>query len=226
MPPAYPLFAALVAAVALWLAYRLVRATRDRARNRGAYFSALKPLFDGGELRLQPTGFPRMTGRRAGLAFDLQALPDTLTFRKLPALWVMISLPEAQPVAATLDVMARPSGQEPFTRFSTLPHSLPKPAFLPEGLAIRTDDAARVPPESLLAAHADLFDDDRVKELLISPKGLRIVILAEEADRGRFLIFRDAEMGMAPLPPVRVAPLLDRLAALRADLAALPERSS
>jgi hypothetical protein len=161
-----------------------------------------------------------MTGRRGDLAFDLQALPDSLTFRKLPALWVMVSLPGALPVRATIDLMARPSGQEPFTRFPDLAQSLPRPGFLPEGVAVRTDDAAGVPPLSLLAGHADLFADPKVKELVISPKGLRIVILSEEADRGRYLIFRDAEMGMAPLSPSRIAPLLDRLAALRDDLVA------
>jgi hypothetical protein len=218
MPPAYPLLGTLAAILALWLAYRLARATRDRTRARATYFSALKPLFDGGETRLQPDGFPRMTGRRGGLAFDLQAIPDTLTFRKLPALWVMVSLPESLPVPATLDLLARPSGNEPFTHFATLPHSLPRPPFLPEGIAARSDNAAAVPPQALLAAHADLFADPAVKELLISPKGLRIVFLAEEADRSRFLIFRDAEMGRTPLPASRVAPLLDRLAALRDDL--------
>jgi len=58
---------------------------------------------------------------------------------------------------------------------------------------------------------------------VISPKGLRIVILAEEADRGRYLIFREAEMGMEPLPPARLAPLLDRIARLREDILALPK---
>jgi hypothetical protein len=218
MPAAYPLIAALAAALALWLAFKLARATRDRARARAAYFSALRPLFDGGETRLQPDGFPRMTGRRGGLAFDLQAVPDTLTFRKLPALWVMVSLPEPMPVQATLDLLARPSGNEPFTHFTSLPHSLPRPAFLPDGIAARSDNGAAVPPEALLARHADVFADPAVKELLISPKGLRIVFLAEEADRSRFLIFRDAEMGRTPLPAARVAPLLDRLVALRDDL--------
>lgn len=213
-----PLIAAAAAALAVWLAFRLVRAARDRRAARAGYFEALKPLFDGGETRLQPTGFPRMSGRRGGLTFDLQALPDSLTFRKLPALWVMVSLPAPMPVAATLDIMSRPSGQEPFTHFTTLPQMLPTPDCLPASLAVRSDDAGGVPPESLLAAHAGLFADANVKELLISPKGLRVVILAEEADRGRFLIFRDAEMGMSPLSPARVAPLLDRLAALRADL--------
>lgn len=213
-----PLIAAAAAALAVWLAFRLVRAARDRKLARAGNFEALKPLFEGGETRLQPTGFPRMTGRRGGLSFDLQAVPDSLTFRKLPALWVMVSLPAPMPVAATLDILSRPSGQEPFTHFATLPQMLPTPVFLPASLAVRSDDSGGVPSQALLAAHAGLFADPNVKELLISPKGLRIVILAEEADRGRFLIFRDAEMGMSPLSPARVAPLLDRLAALRADL--------
>lgn len=220
MSPLIPLGLAL-AAVCVWLALRLIRETRARTAARAAFFDAVKPLFDGGETRVQPTGFPRMTGRRAGLSFDLQAIPDTLTFRKLPALWVMLTLPEPLPLEATLHLMARPSGNEPFTRFGTLPQSLPAPPFLPKDVAIRSDDATRVPPDVLLARHADLFADPRVKELVLSPTGLRIVILAEEADRGRYLIFREAEMGGVPLSPTRLEPLLDRLARLREDVLSL-----
>ena len=222
MSPLVPLGIAL-AALGLWLALRLIRETRARAASRAGYFDAVKPLFENGETRLQPTGFPRMTGRRKGLAFDLQAVPDTLTFRKLPALWVLVTLPEPLPLDATLDLMARPSGNEPFTRFSDLPQSLPTPSDLPKDIAIRSDDATRIPPHDLLARHADLFTDPRVKELVLSPKGLRIVILAEEADRSHYLIFREAEMGRTPLPPARLEPLLDRLAALRQDVLALKD---
>ena len=222
MSPLIPLGLAL-AALGLWLALRLIRETRARNASRAGYFGAVKPLFDGGETRLQPTGFPRMTGRRDGLAFDLQAIPDTLTFRKLPALWVLVTLPEALPVQATLDLLARPSGNEPFTRFATLPQSLPTPPDLPKEIAIRSDDATGIPPPDLLARHADLFGDPRVKELVLSPKGLRIVILAEEADRSRYLIFREAEMGRTPLASARLQPLLDRLAAIRKDVLALKD---
>ncbi|MFN4203281.1 MAG: hypothetical protein ACK4GM_09515 [Tabrizicola sp.] len=212
-----------LAALGLWLALRLIREAKLRAVSRAGYFDAVKTLFDGCETRLQPTGFPRMTGRRGGLAFDLQAIPDTLTFRKLPALWVLVTLPQPLPLECMLDLLARPSGNEPFTRFATLSQSLPTPPDLPREVAIRCDDATRVPPPDLIARHAVLFTDPRVKELVLSPKGLRIVILAEEADRGRYLIFREAEMGRAPLPPTRLAPLLDRLAAIREDVLALKD---
>ena len=51
------------------------------------------------------------------------------------------------------------------------------------------------------------------------------MILAEEADRGRYLIFREAEMGRTPLPPARLEPLLDRLAAIRKDVLALKDQA-
>lgn len=222
MSPLVPLALAL-AALGVWLGFRLIRDSRSRIQTRASYFSEVKPLFDGGETRIQPTGFPRMTGRRAGLAFDLQVIPDTLTFRKLPALWVLVTLPEALPLEATLDLMARPSGNEPFTRFATLPQSLPTPPNLPREVAIRSDDTTRIAASGLIARHADLFTDPNVKELVLSPKGLRVVILAEEADRGRFLIFREAEMGRSPLPPSRLEPLLDRLASLRKEVLALKD---
>ncbi len=224
MSPLVPL-ALACAALGLWLAVRLVSESRARTLSRASYFDAVKPLFDGGEARVQPTGFPRMTGRRNGLAFDLQAIPDTLTFRKVPALWVLVTLPEPLPLEATLDLMARPSGNEPFTRFADLAQSLPTPPDLPKDIAIRSDDASRIPPPDLIAAHAAIFDDPRVKELVLSPKGLRLVILAEEADRGRYLIFREAEMGRTPLPPARLEPLLDRLAAIRKDVLALKDQA-
>lgn len=218
MTALFPL-ALVCAALGLWLAFRLVRMTQARRVARAGYLDQVKPLFDGGETRLQPTGFPRMTGRRGGLAFDLQVIPDTLTFRKLPALWLLVTLPEPTRLTATIDLMARPSGNEPFTRFAALPVSLPTPDDLPRDLAIRADHTQALPPEDVVRRHAaDLFADPRIKELVLSPKGLRIVLLAEEADRSRYLIFREAEMGMTPLAPARLAPLLDRLAALRDDL--------
>lgn len=212
------LLAAALAATVLWLAWTTLQASKARRGARAGYFAALAALFDRVTTRIDPSGLPRLTAHLGPHAFDLQAVQDSLTFRKLPALWVMLTLPEPLPVKATLDIMARPTGQEPFSHFAQLPQSLPCPARLPEGSAVRSDDAARVPPEALIAPHLAVFADPMVKELVISPKGLRLVILAEEADRGRFLIFREAELGMTPLPASRLTPLIGTLLALRQTL--------
>ena len=211
-------FAAALACLVIWLALSVMRAAHHRKAARAGYFAAIAPLFDRTVTRIAPTGFPRITGHLGPHAFDLQALPDSLTFRKLPALWIMVSLPDPLPVWATLDIMARPSGHEHFSRFAELPVSLPCPVFLPDGTGVRTDDAANIPTEDLIKRHAGVFADPKVKELLISPNGLRLVLLGDEAERGRYLIFRDAEVGLEPLSPDTLSPLLQSLVALRHDL--------
>lgn len=203
-----------------WLLWRLRGAARARAARRAGYFDAAAELFTGVTRGLAPDGFARLNGQRGGRVFDLQAVPDTLTFRKLPALWVLVSLPGPVPVGATFDLMLRPTGGETFSNFGALRHSVAAPAGFPPGAALRTDDPAGLPDAGLLRPHLAVFADPAVKELVISPRGLRLVILAEEADRTRYLLFRDAEMGAVPLPPARLRPLLEVLAALAADLEA------
>lgn len=214
------LLATVVFVLALWLAGRLAKAQAGRAHSREHYFTPTNALFDRVVARREPTGFTRISGHIGADLIDLQALPDSLTYRKLPSLWVMISLPQPLPVAAALDIMARPTGMEVFSRYSSLPHSLACPPFLPEGICVRSDDAGHVVPASLLARHAALFADVRVKELLISPKGLRIVLQGDEADRGTYLLFRDAELGRQPLAPARAKAAIDTLLALKADILA------
>lgn len=212
------LFAACAATLLIWLAWTTVKASRARTAARAGYLSVIAGLFDRTVTRTEPTGFSRMTGHLGPQAFDVQVVMDSLTFRKLPALWVMLSLPDPLPVKSTLDIMVRPTGNEPFSHFSNLPQSLPPLEGLPEGTAIRSDDAAKLPAAAILEPHLAIFADPKVKELLIAPKGIRLVILAEEADRGRFLIFRDAEMGREPLHPSRLSPLIDTILALRKTL--------
>lgn len=216
------LLAAALGATALWLGYRTWAAAKARTAARAGYFDQIIPAFDRIVKRIEPTGFPRLTAHMGDDAFDLQAIPDSLTFRKLPALWVMVTLPAPLPVQATLDIMARPAGNEPFSHFARLPHSLPCPESLPEGTGIRSDNAAAVPSLDKVAPHLGIFAAPKVKELVISAKGLRLVILADEAERGRYLIFRDLETGKVPLSPDRLLPLTDTLRALLQTLTEAP----
>lgn len=214
----------LAALIALLAQQRHAGAARQAAR--AAFFDGCKSLFTDGLKAIAPTGFPRLSGRYRGQVFDLQAVPDTLTYRKLPALWVLVTLPAPQPVRATFDLMIRPGGYAPFSNFHALPDQIAAPAGFPADCAIRTDDPANLPDEVLLRRHLPMFQDARMKELVISPKGLRLVWLAEEANRGRYLLFRDAEMGREPVSAAALRPLMDALLALQADLATPLERSA
>lgn len=200
------------------LAHRTHGAARARARSRLAYFDRCASLLTRCRSGRSATGFPRIEGQYRGHRCDLQAVPDTLTFRKLPALWVLVTIPDPVPVRATLDLMIRATGLEPFSAFGRLPHEITVPAGFPEDCSLRTDEPGSLFSAEVLRPHLELFKDAGIKELVISPKGLRVVFLAEEADRSRYLIFRDAEMGRTPLASHRVEHILERLLMIKGDL--------
>jgi len=200
-------------------------ATTARSRRRAAYFDLCQPLLSDRRQGQSDHGFARLAGRYQGRLFDLQVLPDALGYRKLPCLWLMVTLTQPMPVAGTTDVMMRPTGAEVFSRFSTLPVQVALPADFPAHAVLRCDSADHLPPVDLMARVRDIFARPEVKELVIAPKGLRIVWLADQADRTRYLIYRDSELGRQPLDQAVLRPLLDRLVSLADALcAAAPER--
>lgn len=217
------LAASAVLLVAAFAWGRIRAAAQARSSARLDYFAVCAPLFSAVRIRATDHGFARLNGHRSGHLVDLQAVPDTLTFRKLPSLWLMVTLPTPQPVAASADFMARPTGTEVFSNFGSLPVQVATPPGFPTDVAVRTDDPAGLPQGAVLDAVRAAFFSPRVKEVLVSPRGLRLVWLAEEADRSRYLIFRDAELGMRPLPPEVLTPLLDHLGAI-ADALAVADR--
>ncbi|WP_272001697.1 hypothetical protein [Roseovarius sp. ZX-A-9] len=208
----------VLGAIVATLAVNLRRAARARSGTRGAFLNDCHALLSQPRTQTAPTGYPRLAGKYHGVEADIQVMSDTLTFRKLPALWVLVTLPGPLPIGATVDLMIRPMGVEPFSRFHKLNTQVDRPEDFPEDCAIRTDSKADMPSEALVRAHLHLFDDPTVKELVISPKGVRLVFLADEAQRSRYLIYRDNEMGQVPLPADRLASKLDALLTLRADV--------
>lgn len=203
----------------VWLAQTLVqilRAARRRAASRATYFSAAASVLTNMQRQIQPTGFARVAGRYDGLRIDLQAIPDTLTFRKLPALWVMVTVTEPQPLSGDVHIMARANGQESFSTHAQMPFAVDLPPGFPSDCTLRCTDPATLPSPEVLAKLAPLFSDPKLKEAVLSPKGIRLVVLAEEGDRANYLIFRDAELGSQPLPIPRLRVLLETLADLHA----------
>ena len=217
------LLAALSGTAFLYLLYRRTLDSRSRAASRAAYLDEVQGLFSGGLKAINPDGFPRISGNYRGLTFDIQAVPDTLNVRKLPTLWLLVSLPRPLPVKATFDLMMRPRGVELFSKHASLPVQIEADSAFPHDCTIRTDEPLALPPRELLIRHTHILKNDNAKELVISPKGLRIVWLAEEADRGRYLIVRDSELGLTPFPAAQVKPLLEYLISLRQDLTAATE---
>ena len=62
-----------------------------------------------------------------------------------------------------------------FSSFERLPVTLPHLPDFPDGCVVRTNDARQLLPFCLIAPHLGMFADPHAKELLITPKGVRIV---------------------------------------------------
>lgn len=211
------LIALLVLAVVLsWTAWR--ESARLQARRRGFLDSAGSVLEDVQEIPL-PSGFVKVEGTYRGYPALLEPVIDTLAVRKLPVLWLMITVPAPVAVRGTFDLMMRASGTEVFSRYHQLPHCIDAPTGYPEWAGIRTDNADALPASHIIAAYLQRFHDGSGKELLITPKGLRMVVLVDQADRGGYLIFRDARFDSGVVTAELVRGVLDDLHRLREALA-------
>lgn len=220
---ARPLLLLALVAAGLLLVAAVRRLRREagalRAARAGCLDAAAPLLADPGRV-IDPSGFPRIAGRLDGRPVEVRAMPDALTFRKLPALWLLATLNEPQPLRAETRIMRRPSGFEPFSTFATLSAETPLPPGFPEGVVLRTEDPSALPPYSFLAGLARRFEDPTLKEVVLSPNGLRLVRLVEEAPRSRYLLYRDSDLGHTAVPAPTLSATLAALLSLAGDLAA------
>lgn len=150
-----------------------------------------------------------------GQRVQVRTIVDTLATRKLPARWLSVSITEPVTVPATFDMMMRPGSPTTFSNFDHLQHTLPKLADFPAEAVLRTDRKGVRFPQDIIADHLEIFAEGRAKELLITPKGVRIVWLLAEAERARYGVFRQAAFGGAGLEPALVERLLISASALR-----------
>jgi len=207
------------AALSALLGMQYLRATARYRRAPHAFFAEARDLIDGPQISPGKTaGSYLMKGTYRGHHVHVQAVTDTLGLRKLPSLWLLVTIPESLPVAATFDLMMRPAGPTTFSNFDRLPETLALPAGFPEEAAIRTDNPHRPIPPHLLAPVMPIFRDRRGKELLISPKGVRVVVQVAEATRARYGVLRQADFGDARLDADILRVILDRMISLRAGI--------
>jgi hypothetical protein len=167
---------------------------------------------------LVTAGVESWRGNYGGERFQVRTIVDTLATRKLPALWLSVTLNEAVEISAIFDMMARPNSATTFSNFELLPHIIKTPSGYPEFAGLRTDDIEAHLPLDVIGAHLDIFKDTKTKELLITPNGVRLVVLAAEADRARYGVFRQADFSSSQLDAALIQKLVVACSSLRADI--------
>jgi len=210
----------LVAALLLLaLAGQYFRAKERRRSEPRRFFSRVHGVLE--QERFENTGavgYPKLMGRYRDLPVQVYPVVDTLVTRRLPALWLLVTVQDILPIRAKFDLMMRPTGPTTFSNFDLLPVTIERPPGFPDEAVLRSDSRDQHLPTYVIEPHLGLFGDRRAKELLVTPNGLRIVWLLAEADRARYGVFRQAEFGDVELDPTLLRMLLDRLIELRQSI--------
>ncbi len=211
--------AVLVLALAAHL-YHHARTTRAAAAAAKAAITAAvqRAVPDARDVSAGTAGVSTFAGHRTGERVQVATIVDTLATRKLPAMWLSVTVTEPVAIGAAFDMMMRPGSATTFSSFDQLPTTVPTPAGYPEGAVIRTAGAGVALPLAIIGQHLGPFENGRAKELLVTPNGVRFVWLLAEGDRARYGVFRQAAFGDIGLDPALIDSLLAEASALRAAI--------
>ena len=199
-----------------WLILPLLYA-RDSVRERrlrGGWFAEVLPLLDSYRVTQEGNGWPVLTGRYRGQEVRLEPVLDDMAWRKLPSLWLKVTVLAPNPQRGTLGFLVRARGGEFYSPTAEMKHRLPLPSGWPTDAMLCTDDMKATPLELDMSA----FQDPRMKELVITPKGVRLVYQAAQGNRAEYLVLRQARFVERHADPALVRALLDRVLQIAATL--------
>jgi hypothetical protein len=212
-----------LAVVALAGVYR-----RDQARIRAlraSVFANCYDLFESFRATQRGIDFPVLDGRHQGREFRIEAIVDDLTFRKIPALWLKVSLIAPLPGMAVTDILVRSQNMEFYSPSSGLAHRLETPAGWPADAIVKTDNPSRAPDLAAIDGLVrNFYELPRAKEVLITGKGVRLVHLLDQGRRAEYLVLRQARFLSPAVAPELLSDLMDRCIALYEALRASGRR--
>jgi hypothetical protein len=207
----------LVFLAVLWFMHRRHRAAVKA--QRASVFEACLPLFESYRVTQDDIDFPVLTGRYRGYPVRLQPIVDHVAVRKLPSLWLLVTVQGDIPYEGVFDFLVRPMNTEFYSPSASLGAEIEIPPGWPQHAAMRSDAPERMPPLDLLRPHIALFDDPKMKEFLVTPRGVRLVYQANEAARAYYLVLRQAQFEDIVIPAGLVRRLLESAIAVHQTLA-------
>lgn len=197
-------------AIAAVLANIAIRDHRRAVSARRGLLDQCLGVLDDEQWSASGDGFPMLEGRANGQFVRAALIPDTMVMRRLPQLWLSVTVLEAQPGSPSLSVLARHMGNEFYAATLDLPRRVEPPAGLPFDVLIRGDGARAADLCRRLApAFAKILEDARVKEIALTEKGVRIIRQVAEGSRGEHLLLRQAVFGDAPIDGAAFAQTLE-----------------
>lgn len=207
-----------------------VMARRDHRAvlaGRAGLLDPLVALFPGASVSLAADGFPVLTSRLADRRLiRIELIPDTLVMRRLPQLWLIVTLSErVERPRASIGALSRPTGAEFYSRVHEFPERIESPAGLDPGILLRGE--GRIAPANMRRfgpVLAEIFADPQVKEVAATPRGVRLVRQVCEGARGSHLLLRQSRFALRHVAPETVTRAIAAADGLRTTLDASGER--
>jgi hypothetical protein len=161
-----------------------------------------------------------LTGRYRGLDIRLEPIVDHVAWRKIPSLWLKVSVLQQVQRPGVFDLLMRPQGVEFYSPSGSLDYRVPLPPDWPRDAVLYTDDAETPPPLQAISPHIHLFADPRMKELVMTPAGTRLVFQVDQADRSHYTVLRQVKFEITRLAPHLAQSLIDSAIGIHGSVAA------
>jgi hypothetical protein len=185
---------------------------RDRRNlqvRRAKFFDLCLDLFQSYRVTQEGPTFPLLSGRYRDHEVRLEGVIDDMAWRKVPVLYLKVTVLKPNPYRAILDLLIRPGGVEVYSPSDELHHHVKPPEGWPEAALLCTDDPSSLPPLELITPHIGVFNDIYMKELVATSRGVRLTRMIWQARRLHYAVLREVNFEELYLDPAIAKTLLD-----------------
>jgi hypothetical protein len=188
-----------------------VRQVRRVGRDRRAAVGAVEVLLEDARVEQDGIGYPTVTGRYRGDAVKVELLVDTLTIRRLPRLWLVVTVLRPLPVPVPVDVVLAPLSSDIVSPGTAFRYEHEPPARWPAHIRIASREPTRLTELYEVSALADLLHDPLCKSVVLAPGGVRLVRELARGDVASYRVVRRPNFQL-DLRTEDVRPVLDAVA--------------